>query len=448
MVRRTHSFLHQKFDAHSILLRNVNIDELLRLEKEREEAAEPHLINARMNELEFQSGKLELRSYPIYISINLIGLCNARCQFCYYADGHVDQSRLGLKEIKRMLWLKNVSTVDLYGGLGEPFLLKDFPDIIDHLRSRNPTQILLVTSNGQILSEALSRRLAGKLTQLNISINAATEKTYETLMQHCSWKNLMENLRTFQKINLVQQVPTRLSFSYIATRTNIEELPRLAEIARDLGVNSVGMNQFSTGGVWFERKEPRLSRMESLYYHQEFFDTCMKKAKIAFKKAGIRLGHPPLFSENSTVYLGTRARSDISDTFTCRAPWQTAFINPDPRGKWVSCCCCVNSSHGDLTPLDSNDGNFMGTWNSKLFKMMRQHVNSSRLINCNFCRSHDKSSTESNIPQLKTMIAATRQYYNLMGRKLSPGALKDINDYQNMIEELEKENTLANCDQR
>lgn len=443
---KAHTFVNQKFNSFSILS-NGNVDKLLlRLEKEREVSAKPHLINARMNDLEFNAGKIQLRSYPVYVSINLIGLCNARCQFCYYADNSADTSRIELEEIKRMRWLKNISTVDLYGGVGEPFLLKDFPDIVGHLRLQNPTQALLTTSNGQLLTESLSERLAGKLTRLSISINAATEKTYETLMQRCSWKHLMKNLHAFQRINRSLPTPTVLAFSYVANRTNIEELPELAKIAESLGVHSVGINHFSTGGVWVGRQEPRLSRKESLYYYKELFDTCIENTKKAFKKAGVRLGHPPLFSEKSLVYLGTRAHAhtNIPDVFTCKAPWQTAYINPDPRGKWVSCCCCVNASHGDLTPLDLDDVDFKATWNSELFKMMRQFVNTRKLINCNFCRSFDKSSVESNILQLKTMITATQQYYNLMGREFSSNALKDIDDYQKRVEELEKEKTLTN----
>jgi MoaA/NifB/PqqE/SkfB family radical SAM enzyme len=414
-------------------------EQLLELERQRQTSSEPHEVNARMNELERQAGREELRSYPLYAAVNMIGLCNARCRFCYYGDDTLDRTVLRLADIQRMRWLRNVSTIDLYGGLGEPLLLADFADIVDWLREQNPGQRLHATSNGALLTEAVSRRLAGNLALLNISINAARPETYEHLMIGCKWDALMKNLRRFQEINLSQERPTDLTFSFVSSRANIEELPQLAAVAGQLGVKSVGVSHFCVNGVWGKRSEPRLSRNDTLYFHQELFDRCIGDAKAAFQLSGVPLGHPPLFSDAAKVQLGARIPAEQHSAYECFAPWQTVYVNPQNSGKWISCCCSINADHRDLTPLDLEDVDFVRTWNSSLFRMMRREVNRRpcRLGNCEFCRTHDKSSPAVAMEHMEMSIAATQQYHEMFALAPSGGAAESIAQCRQRIVELQ-----------
>lgn len=383
----------------------------------------PHTPNAQLNNQERQAKATVLKSYPIYVAMNLIGKCNARCQFCYYTPDYHDNSIISLSDIKKMSWLKNVSTLDLYGGVGEPLLHPEFCDIVDYLKTQNPGQALHVTTNAQLLTKELSDRLANKLTHMNISINAACKETYEKLMIGCSWDRLMENLRYFQSVNRT----TKVTFSYVANTSNIIGLHCLAGIAKNLGIVSVGVSHFSTGGVWYARKEERLPRNASLYYNKELFDHCYSHAQNIFLRAGVSIGGPFPFAESEKPGM----------TGDCFAPWRTAYINPDPDGKWVSCCCCVNAAHMSLTPFNVKQ-DFMETWNSDVFQLMRGEVNNhpTALLNCLYCRKHDKVDPENNVSQLEMMIQATRQYYALVGKPLDYRAVDEIDVYAGMIERL------------
>ena len=426
----------------------ANLDaELRALELQRQTSPRPHEVNAQMNELERQAGREELRSYPVYAAVNLIGACNARCRFCYYGDSPQDRSVLRLADVRRMPWLRFLSTLDLYGGLGEPLLLDDFPAIVDWLRQQNPSQRLHTTSNGSLLTPALSQRLAGRLSLLNISINAATPETYENLMIGLSWSRLMENIERFQEINQAQQQPTELTFSYVCSRANVAELPKLAEIARRLGVKTVGVSHFCVNGVWEkrQREQPRLSRQDTLYFHRELFDRGMDEAEAAFQRAGVPFGHPPRFAAATKIGLGGRMPAGRPDAVECFAPWQTVYVNPHQQGKWVSCCCSVNADHHDLTPLDLDDTDFLRTWNSDVFRLMRREVNRRPcpLINCQFCRRWDKSSPEASVPQLEMTLASTRQYHQLLGRPMADSVEESLADRRQRIEELQAgENSL------
>ena len=311
-----------------------------------------------MNDIEFSLQSAKLSSYPTYLSMNLIARCNARCRFCFYSEDYIPKGRITLADIKKMEWLKYVSTIDLYGGLGEPLLHPEFSDIVEYLYEQNPDRTLIFTTNGQLLTKEVSDRISGKIKNVTVSINAARKETYEFLMTGCSWERLMENLEYFQSVRRTKSKLTTLSFSYVANKYNIEELPELITFAKHFTAG-VGVNHFSTAGVWYPRKEPRLNRTDTLYFHKDLYDNFISKARAAFENSGIFFASPPLFSDEEETYLGTRVKKGaIQDRFTCRAPWSTAYINPHPQGRWVSSCCSIGASHTDMT-LFSPENDFM-----------------------------------------------------------------------------------------
>lgn len=405
---------------------------LIKLVAARDCSEAPHLINEQMNAAELARQETGLLSYPTYMAINLIGTCNAHCQFCYWSEEYSDRSKITIQDIKKMEWLKNVSVIDLYGGVGEPLMNKDFINIVHYMKKQNPGQKLYVTTNGQLLTPNVSQYLAGKLDKINISINAATKETYEELMLNCSWNVLMGNLEYFQSINQKMPQPTQVSFSFVSNLKNIKELYLLAGIAKDNNISAVGVSHFCAGGVRPKRKQKRLSMENCLYYSPELYDKEIKKTQREFAKYNIRLGHPPLFSENSVISLGARS---IKENKHCAAPWQTAFINPDPGGKWISCCCSINSAHMDITPF-SVEQDFMETWNSDLFRTIRSEVNAdpTKLINCEYCKTYDKSDPQNSCSQLHMMAQATEQFYDCMGISLTKRAKKEIGYYLDAIE--------------
>jgi MoaA/NifB/PqqE/SkfB family radical SAM enzyme len=343
-----------------------------------------------------------------------------------------------LEDIKKMKWLRHVSTIDLYGGTGEPLLHPEFGDIVEYLYNENPKRSLIVTTNGQFLTEGLSDKIAGKIKNINISINAARKETYEFLMNGCSWGRLMKNIECFQKINSKKANPTALSFRYVSNRSNIKELPELASVAKRLKVARVGISHFSVAGIWFSRKEPRLKMTDTLYFHKSLYDEHISKAKEVFRRTGVSFAFPPLFKDATEIYLGARLKKrTVNDRFTCRAPWSTAYINPYEKGRWVSCCCSIGVSHVDLTIFSAKD-DFMETWNGKVMQLIRKYVNKKDciLINCDFCRKQDKISPDNAIAQLEMMRDGTMQYYSLLNKELPAWAKEDIDLYEERIMQL------------
>lgn len=401
---------------------DTTVSTIAALVKEREVSSEPHLINEKISALEMSAQMEQLRAYPTYIAINHMTKCNARCRFCFYFSEVGALPRLTTQDFSAMSWLKNISIIDLYGGLGEPLLNPDFCDIVSGLRQNNPTQRLQFTTNGQLLSKEVTDRLAGKVDSINISINAAQQSTYEFLMQGCHWNHLLENLEYFQGVNLSKPKATRLTFSYVLSRHNIQELTQLIPIMQRLNVRQLGLSHFSTNCVWPARDGEHLERTDSLYYNKHLYDDVFFEFYKKFKDAGIRIGVPPRFEEDSRIAFGARVRAQYDVPWQCCAPWNQCYICPpeptaylsrtESQRHWCTPCCSIGADISLLTPLEKE--NFLElVWNSLAFRLMRRHCNktSDVLTTCRICRAMDKADPQNFSQTFYNLKTSAKEFY-------------------------------------
>ena len=406
------------------------------LVREREHSATPHLVNERISRIEREAQAEILHSYPLYISINHITACNARCRFCFYYPQIASFPRLTTQDFAQMRWLKNISMVDLYGGLGEPLLNPDLCDIVTLLRKQNPGQYLIFTTNGQLLHKEYAERLAGVVDKITISINAARQGSYEFLMPHCNWQTLQTNLEDFQRINLTKPKPTQLAFSYVLSRHNIAELIELLPLMQRLHISELGINHFSTNGIWPDRScaaeghapgtgDERLRKTDTLYFHKKLYDSSFMQTWHAFREANIQLSMPPRFEEASRIAFGGRVRAKVDVPWRCTAPWTQCYVcPPEPTAylsrtmrqeRWCVPCCSLGADISLLTPLD-NTAFLENVWNSPVYQLVRKRCNSAdgMLEACRLCRDIDKSDPENNTKMLQILKSGSKDIYNAL----------------------------------
>ena len=96
------------------------IDERNELYEEMIKSDTPHIVNENLNTFECKYKFEELLSFPLAVGINLTTTCNMQCKFCSYHPKHLKQkSTLTLVQFKAMKWLKYVSRISLFAGIGE-----------------------------------------------------------------------------------------------------------------------------------------------------------------------------------------------------------------------------------------------------------------------------------------------------------------------------------------
>ena len=101
----------------------------------------PHLINALLNRCEAGQGRCELRAYPVVVGLNIMPICDVDCQFCSFSPQAMDsRARVTLDQFKQLDWLKYVSELALWGGIGESLINPEFPKIFACAVERFPQQ--------------------------------------------------------------------------------------------------------------------------------------------------------------------------------------------------------------------------------------------------------------------------------------------------------------------
>jgi MoaA/NifB/PqqE/SkfB family radical SAM enzyme len=131
-----------------------------------------------------------------------------------------------------------------FGGFGEPLL---HPDIIEMLtRVKNLGARTELITNGTLLTPELSNQLLGSgLDMLWISLDGATPQSYADIRLGAELPHVIENLSNFNKaLNsyggesypaFINKYRTKLGVEFVATKSNIADLPGILSLARQFG---------------------------------------------------------------------------------------------------------------------------------------------------------------------------------------------------------------------
>jgi mycofactocin biosynthetic radical S-adenosylmethionine protein MftC len=188
---------------------------------------------------------------PVNVTWEITAKCNLKCRHCLSADMRqsiaaelsFEQCRAFIDELDRM----EVFQIN-FGG-GEPFLRKDFCDILDYVHSKGITTC--VSTNGTMLDEHRVSRLRGmKLLRIQVSLDGATAATNDAIRGSGTYEKILAGIALLSK----QGFP-HLSINTVVTRANFPEIALLCELAHHYGVKT-RLSRFRPSGearrVWQE----------------------------------------------------------------------------------------------------------------------------------------------------------------------------------------------------
>ncbi|MDR1045020.1 MAG: radical SAM protein [Candidatus Adiutrix sp.] len=172
--------------------------------------------------------------FPLHLDLELKFSCNLRCPMCLMSlppDQRRAYGRAGRELSLARVWelLDEGAEEGLcalgFGGLWEPLLSPDLPEIVARARDRGLVDVMFNT-NGLLLDEKTGRALiqAG-LTRLMISLDAATPETYARLRVGSDFERVTANIENILALrqSLGRRLPlVRLSFC--RTAVNEHEL--------------------------------------------------------------------------------------------------------------------------------------------------------------------------------------------------------------------------------
>ena len=189
----------------------------------------------------------KVSSFPVTASVNLTDVCNARCSFCAYVPERVSSERVTLDQVRRADWLKFCRTFTPNGrGLGEPFAHPQICEILELIRELAPFIRISIISNGSIMRDRAIDAIVGFVDVLKISLNATRKETYEATMHPLKWDATMENLRRIRDAKQQAGVDRPyMRAGFVMHRHNMDEMPELPALARELGFTDIFVNTMS-----------------------------------------------------------------------------------------------------------------------------------------------------------------------------------------------------------
>ena len=185
-----------------------------------------------------KTAKLEIvPDFPIQLDFELNYSCNFSCPMCTWNSETT--SRFGKdkwfpfevwKELIGESIPKGLKSIRL-NHINEPLIRQDIVKFVEYARNAGILDIYFST-NGSLLTEKISRGLieAG-LLRLQVSLDAATEETYNKIRIGGDYTKILKNIDRFLEIReeMGSKLPT-LRVNFVKTSENIHELDKFIEI--------------------------------------------------------------------------------------------------------------------------------------------------------------------------------------------------------------------------
>jgi radical SAM protein with 4Fe4S-binding SPASM domain len=177
---------------------------------------------------------------PFYLTLESGNSCNLRCPLC-------PTTFRGNSLPRGMLTLENARTIlDRFPALlevnfslwGEPFLNKEIFDIIKYAGSKKIRTIIQSNFSLPKFDEQMAQRvLDSGLTQLLLSVDGASQETYEVYRRRGDFARVQRNIELLRRLQREQQRQyPRITWKMVVNRFNEHEIAAARAAAERLGV--------------------------------------------------------------------------------------------------------------------------------------------------------------------------------------------------------------------
>ena len=366
------------------------------LHKEMLESDTPHVENKLLNEFELKGGKEKLLSFPTFVGLNMTSVCNAKCVFCSYSPKTQKlRDVITLEDLKKMTWLKYVSKIAVWGGIGDSLTNPEFLDCYRYLKETFPHLEVSFSTNGIKMNKGVCREFVGHLSEYNVSLNAAKKDTWEKLMQSKGFDNILETFDYMSEQKKEQGLEKPfMSVSMVLTRDNLNEAVDFVKLAHKIGAQRVTFVHYVSSTLVGVRQ---LEESASPYFMKDECDRVMEEASECAKSLGIQIVKPLPFSENNfSIVYGQRMESKPSE---CYDPWKTCYLTVDEDGNRQMIFCCSGFYYNiKYDKSNLNEQSFTERiWNHPMARYFRKTANvKGKNPICNFCMSYDRFDSQNN----------------------------------------------------
>src|SRR4051812_28701653 len=329
---------------------------------------------------------------PQHLQVEVSGACNLRCRMCLVRYAPAVGRREGALAYEDFLALVDsvpqLKRLTLQ-GLGEPLLSPHLLEMIRHAARRGVH--VGFNTNGVLLSRAVAKALvAAGTSHVHVSLDGASAATYEDVRHGTGhaprpgqFERVVANLRGLLAARGEARRP-RVVLVFVAMRRNVEELEPLVDLAADLGVDELWVQNLShvfsdtdPAGAYdairhYAEAEALFGDPETAAYAGDVF----ARAGVRAREHGLTPRLPRLRASAGGVVAGGgggRAGDGpklglpgLGETAggSCSWPWEGAYVTH--RGDVQPCCMVMGSDRATLGRLGERP--FTAIWHGDAYR--------------------------------------------------------------------------------
>jgi MoaA/NifB/PqqE/SkfB family radical SAM enzyme len=332
------------------------------------------LANYALSLLEMKARPTIMRSQPISAEIELTNRCNLACVQCLRSQG-MKPYRLGnmpLDVYRHVLeQFPYLLTLSL-NGFGEALMHGQLFEVVRYTKKLRPWLKVGIYSNGTRIDERTADQLVeSQITEINVSIDAATPETYERVRRGGRYRKVLAGLSHVlrARARAGRRLPM-VGVNFVLLNANRGELVPFIEQAAELGVDFVNCITYATYDWGFRNQRSADD------YEREL---------LAARKRLDELGlHCKSFPSQDLSWSKPEA------PFSCTHFWGSQLRVTFEGDVTLGCCTPFKEqySYGNLL-----EASFEQIWNNALFRrnrvLGRQGLVPNRI--CASCQDYAKS---------------------------------------------------------
>ena len=191
-------------------------------------------------------GTTALDQAPRLVQFSHDATCNLACPTC--RTNIINHNGNGQDELARIRdrlllpLLRRVSGAVIITGWGDPFVSKHYLSILQSLNRRDfPRLEVQLLTNGLLFTPRLWNALPELhplLTNMRVSVDAATPETYAVVRRPGRWTQLMPNLEFISQLRQSGQL-RRFGICFVVQKLNFREMPDFVRLGRKLNADRV-----------------------------------------------------------------------------------------------------------------------------------------------------------------------------------------------------------------
>lgn len=192
-------------------------------------------------------------TFPLYLMLEQTYRCNLHCPSCIQGSEVRDEFDTGISHMSRQLFhtvvlegeKHNCPSISMH-SIDEPLLVKDLPKRVAYAKKHGFMDILMSTNATRLRQYRIIKLIESGITHMMISIDAATEETYDKVRPSGSFQdclNAIDFIREYRKENKTCLPIIRASFA--RNRLNEHETQMFIERFSGL-VDYVDIQSFQT----------------------------------------------------------------------------------------------------------------------------------------------------------------------------------------------------------